>query len=130
MDNVKQEPQGPANSFCAQVPQERKIFEGEAINLLEAETGNPAGGHAHSLGIEIKWQNGPLNRGIDRHPPNGAFVENVIGAAIQRLEFCQTSKFWCDENKVALQSLYAALGALKLRTKNRESRGIEGTHRF
>ena len=102
----------------------------DCVNNMDGE--NPTGGNCAGIGLNIQWQNGPRynekTKTLDEK--NGAFVEDVISAAIQRLEFFQTSKFWCDENKVALQSLYAALGALKLRTKNRESRGIEGTHRF
>ena len=47
------------------------------------ENGNPAGGVSTGKGLTISWQNGPLGRiGTDeRSEPNGAFVEDVVGAA-------------------------------------------------
>ena len=90
--------------------------------------GNPAGGFVAGIGMNITWQNGPLGTGLSRKPPNGAFVETVIKAAAQRLEFYQGSKFNCTENDIALQCLNAALDTLNNRTKSREDRGVEGTH--
>lgn len=90
--------------------------------------GNPAGGCAFGDGFAISWQNGPLGRGVDRKSPNGAFVENVIAAVINRIEFYQASKFACKENDVALENLKAAAKILDERTKNRETRQVEGLH--
>ncbi len=87
--------------------------------------GNPAGGSTSSFGIEIEWQDGPLN---DRKEPNGAFVEGVIQAAIGRLQHYQGSKFSCRENAIALTHLETALLWLQKRTEDREARGVEGTH--
>ena len=92
------------------------------------DDGNPAGGSTYATGVRIIWQNGPLGRGPDRKEPNGAFVEDVIRAAINRLEFYESSKFRCDENEKALQHLRAALAALEARTADREAMGVEGTH--
>ena len=92
---------------------------------------NPAGGHVTGTGIEITWQNGPLGRGKKRKKPNGAFVEDVIDAAKQRIDFYQTAqdgKFACKENEEALGHLKQALAVLDLRTKKREAREVEGTH--
>ncbi len=91
-------------------------------------SGNPAGGITIGTGISISWQSGPLGRGDDRKQPNGAFVEGVIAAAIGRLEFYQTSKFACEENANALLALQGALTVLQKRTRDREGRGVEGTH--
>ena len=91
--------------------------------------GNPAGGRSHGGGIEIKWQDGPLGRGDERQQPNGAFVEGVIEAALERLKFYQGSKFKCEENACAISSLENALIWLDHRTKDRESRGVEGMHK-
>lgn len=90
--------------------------------------GNPAGGLTTGTGIRIDWQDGPLGRGPDRKEPNGAFVEDVIRAAIGRLRFYQESKFKCRENALALTKLEEALLWLQSRTANREARGVEGTH--
>jgi len=95
------------------------------------ENGNPSGGFTDGTGIRIKWQNGPLGRGKDRKEPNGAFVEDVIRAAIGRVQFYQTAskgKFSCRENAIALTHLETALLWLEKRTADREAREVEGTH--
>jgi len=89
--------------------------------------GNPAGGSVMGVGISINWQDGPLGRGDDRKVPNGAFVETVISAVIQRIEHYQT-KFPCRENAIALTHLETANLWLNKRTQDREERGVEGTH--
>ena len=63
-----------------------------------------------------------------RREPNGAFVEDIIAAAIGRIDFYQHSEFRCHENAMALVSLEAAAAWLDHRTKSREARGVEGTH--
>lgn len=98
-----------------------------AENWLDAN-GNPAGGVATSRGMTISWQNGPLGRSSDRREPNGAFVEDVIFAAAERIRFYQSTKFACNENAEALQYLESAMDALQSRTANREARQVEGTH--
>ena len=92
------------------------------------EDGAPAGGSVKGTGIDIRWQSGPLGRDPDRMAPNGAFVEGVIAAAIQRLEYYQESQFRCRENALAITSLEVAKMWLEKRTRDRESRGVEGTH--
>lgn len=91
--------------------------------------GNPSGGFVSGTGIDIRWQNGPLGRGEDRQEPNGAFVEGVIQAAIQRLEYYQSSQFKCRENALAITKLEEALLWLGERTRKREERQVEGTHK-
>ena len=109
--------------------------------------GNPAGGATFGNGFAISWQNGPLGRhaevcvppnaagyggrcapGCTRHDPNGAFVEDIVHAAIHRLEFYQGGKFKCEENQYALFHLKKALALLNQRTADRETRKVEGTH--
>lgn len=92
------------------------------------ENDNPAGGFVEGVGLRIDWQNGPLNRGEDRLEPNGCFVETVINAAIQRLEYYNESKFRCRENSLAITHLQEALHWLQHRTADREKRQVEGTH--
>lgn len=90
--------------------------------------GNPAGGYFRVTGLEVQWQDGPLRvDGVERLR-NGAFVEDVIDAAIGRIEFYQESRFHCLENAVALGHLIAAREVLQERTRAREDRGVEGTH--
>ena len=93
--------------------------------------GNPTGGVVVGTGFTISWQDGPLGRGEDRKEPNGAFVEDVIGAAMQRLRFYQAAtygRYACEENEVAIKHLETALFVLGIRTGRREARGVEGTH--
>ncbi len=90
--------------------------------------GNPAGGETEGTGIKIRWQRGPLGRDEGRQEPNGAFVEGVIAAAIDRLQHYQASKFQCNENGRAIMHLERALEELDNRTADREARSVEGTH--
>src|SRR2546429_812978 len=90
--------------------------------------GNPAGGRFLATGIDITWQNGPLREpGHGFKTPNGAFVETVIFAALQRIQSYQESKFKCHENAIAITKLEEALHWLHARTEAREARGVEGT---
>lgn len=90
----------------------------------------PAGGTSSGRGFCISWQNGPLGQmgTTERREPNGAFVEDVIQAVIGRLLFYQGSEFACQANADALEALNMAAEALDRRTKDREQRGVEGTH--
>lgn len=106
------------------------------IGKIESEhrtdaRGKPAGGTSRATGIEIEWQNGPLvdPETGERREPNGAFVENVILIAIDRLRYYQSTEFVCRENALALTKLEEALHWLQTRTADREARGVEGTHR-
>lgn len=90
--------------------------------------GNPAGGATFGTGFAISWQNGPLGRGDDRKAPNGAFVEDIIAAARDRILYYENSRFACPENRQAVGFLSAALDALNARTQAREARAVEGTH--
>ena len=90
--------------------------------------GNPCGGTVTATGLSIQWQNGPLGRTPYRKEPNGAFVETVIAAVIQRIQYYQDSKFNCRENALAITKLEEALHWLESRTREREGREVEGTH--
>ncbi len=92
------------------------------------EKGNPAGGTVTGIGLDIRWQDGPLGRGEERNEPNGCFVETVIAASISRLDHYQESRFACQENAAALSCLRRALAILNERTAERERRAVEGTH--
>lgn len=94
--------------------------------------GNPAGGISTGKGFTISWQNGPIPRddsGNPTRPSNGAFVEDVIQAAIGRIEFYQYSPFACPENADALAALKQAAQRLDDRTKDRLARRVEGSHK-
>lgn len=101
----------------------------EAVNHLDPE-GRPAGGHVNGTGITIRWQNGPLREQGSDTPaePNGAFVETVIAAVIQRIEHYNSTQFRCRENSLAITKLEEALHWLDSRTQRRLAEGVEGTH--
>jgi len=103
----------------------RQVIKGDHFNDAN---GNPAGGTTTGLGISISWQNGPLAVDGVRREPTGAFVEGVIAAAIDRIEYYQQSRFASDYNARALDHLRDALAALDARTRDREQRGVEGSH--
>jgi hypothetical protein len=88
----------------------------------------PEGGQTFGNGFAIAWQRGPLGKEAERKEPNGAFVDDIIAAAMDRLEFYQRSKFRCEENGAAINYLKGALAILKRRTERRETQGVEGTH--
>lgn len=104
------------------------LAEYAADNFTDPD-GNPTGGSVSGTGLLIEWQNGPLGRGADRKDPNGAFVETVIDAARQRIQFYQDSKFKCRENAIAITKLEEALLWLNKRTSDREKRQVEGLHK-
>lgn len=101
------------------------------INNFVDENENPAGGGVSGKGLEILWQAGPLGRGDERMEPTGAFVETVLSAVLQRIEFYQVvsnGKFKCRENAIAITKIEEALLWLDKRTRDREARQVEGTH--
>ena len=103
------------------------------LDIFDAENNtdtnkHPTGGFVSGTGLNIDWQDGPLGRGKDRKEPNGAFVETVIAAAKQRIEFYQESEFACRQNAQAIIALQDALDLLNNRTKEREERQVEGEH--
>jgi hypothetical protein len=110
--------------------------------LLEADDRNPDNGNAsHEYRINyyeksragdysvpslqtLSFQNGPIGEvGV-----NGVTNEVLLAIVIDRLEGFQSSKFACEENERALEHCKDALAALEDRTRNREARGVEGTH--
>ncbi len=92
------------------------------------ENGNPTGGSAYAIGIDIRWQDGPLGNPPNMEKHNGAFVEGVLQAALGRLQFFQASKFACRENAIAITKIEEALHWLDHRTADRKARNVEGTH--
>lgn len=107
-----------------------KGFEMFVSNHFTDADGNLAGGNTYGTGFAIGWQHGPLKdpETGERKEPTGAFVENVIEAAIDRIEFYQDSKFASGYNETALEYLRKAVDSLNARTRDREQRGVEGTH--
>lgn len=96
---------------------------------FKTDEGYPNGGWAAGVGFDIKWQKGPLvdPETNERLRPNGAFVETLLKAVKQRIEFYQDSPFNCEENARAISHIEAAIQALNDRTARRTEEGTEGT---
>ncbi|HEY1900744.1 MAG TPA: hypothetical protein VGG49_13230 [Steroidobacteraceae bacterium] len=72
----------------------------------------------------ILFQNGPIGEvGV-----NGITHEALLAILIDRLEAFQAGKFASTYNGEALVNLKNAQYALHARTKERQNRGVEGTH--
>ena len=90
-------------------------------DIVHKEEGKP-----DSFLATIRFQDGPIKEaGI-----NGVMDENLIAIVIDRLRGFQSGKFSTRENAIALTKLEEALMWLKERTRGRESRGVEGTHKI
>lgn len=112
-----------------------------AVNAVD-EDGNPTGGNvqlhldgAPAPALVINWQDGPRGTGATAadgspvlSPPNGAFVEDAIWAALQRLEYFNAGKYRDRANSMAITHLEQALQALKDRQLERSARNVEGKH--
>lgn len=95
------------------------------MNLTHHFVSCPSGGTTTATGLNISWQDGPIENGT----PNGATLEVVIQAAIDRLEFFQDSKFKCQENQDTINHLKAALAAMEARRQRRLRAGTENTYK-
>lgn len=72
----------------------------------------------------LHFQSGPIKEaGV-----NGVTNEVLIAIVTDRLRSFQASKYACRENALALTKLEEALHWLHTRTREREARGVEGTH--
>ena len=98
---------------------------------------NPAGGFSSGDYFAISWQNGPLGRigTADRREPNGAFVETVLQAIIDRAQLLldyPPHRFISENMKSDgvkfVAHLRKANEILDSRTKRRAKAGTEGTH--
>lgn len=73
---------------------------------------------------EIIFQNGPiLEVGV-----NGISNEALLSVVEDRLIGFQSGEFACDDNATALMYLQMSMDKLLQRTRDRMSRGVEGTH--
>lgn len=88
----------------------------------------PAGGCATGPGLAIVWQDGPRGKNDDGTlgPATGAFVEDALVAAKQRLEFFQFTQYAHDDNAAAINYISLAIEALARRAKERAERGVLG----
>lgn len=74
----------------------------------------------------IKFQNGPIKEaGV-----NGCYNEDLLVIVLDRLNGFQNSDFKCRENAIAITKIEEALMWLNKRTRDRQNRGVEGTHQI
>jgi len=88
----------------------------------------PQSGYVTGPGLTVVWQDGPRAKQTDGSlaTANGAFVEDVLLAAKERLAFFQSTKFNHPANDEAITYIEKALESLNSRAKNRESQGKLG----
>lgn len=89
-----------------------------ALTIMAAAGGGPVAEE------RIRFQNGP----IKEVGTNGLTHESLIAVLIDRMEGFQSGPFANDCNERALEHLRGAQDALLSRTREREARGVEGTH--
>lgn len=92
----------------------------ESVFFIDVE-GHPTGGFSDGGGFHIDWQNGALEA-------NGALMEDVIEAVLQRLRWYQTTSFSCRENALAITDFESGVNWLRRRTLNRRRRGVQGKY--
>lgn len=86
-----------------------------------AKTGEPQSGRINVL---VEFQSGPIQEtGV-----NGVSNESLLAIVEDRLLGFQSGEFACRENALALTKLQEALMWLHKRTRDRVSRGVEGTN--
>lgn len=99
------------------------------VNGFDSGT-NPSDPHKEAAGVAthamILFQNGPIaEAGV-----NGVTHEVLLAIVADRLRSFQSGPYACDENRAALEHVEAAQRWLHERTKERVSRGVEGTHKL
>lgn len=79
----------------------------------------------NAKGLRIEFQKGPL--GDTGGVPNGLSNESLLAIVTDRLEGFQSGQFACEDNEIALGHVQDAMYWLQKRTRERMSRGVEGT---
>lgn len=95
--------------------------------VTEAD-GTDVKGHKYYIqsgiyGTLIDFQHGPVKEvGV-----NGMTSEALLAVLIHRTEVLN-SRFPCEENELAIESMKGALALFNLRTERRKARGVADTH--
>lgn len=93
--------------------------------LIYADESKVTLGDGVTVSAIINFQNGPIKEaGV-----NGLSNEALLAVVIDRLQCFQNGPFKCRENALALTKLEEAMHWLHHRTREREQRGVEGTHK-
>lgn len=91
----------------------------DTVSLYETEPKSPFGGAVFGNGFTIVWRS--MNN------PNGATMEAIIRAMMERLNRFQQGPLPSEYNQRALQYLHMALEMMEKRTEDRKQRNVEGT---
>jgi hypothetical protein len=94
------------------------------------------GGASHVYKIEVEPEDGepliwviPFQKGaIKEVGYNGLSTAALLTVLIDHMGAFQRGPYACEENEIALAGLKMALTSMKLRTRRRQARGVEGTH--
>jgi len=92
---------------------------------FQTPDGHHDGGVACGIGFTIAWQKGPVSSAVQR---NGAFLEDVLIACLDELEFHQQGPFANEYNAKAIQTLTDTIKTLQARIQDRNERGVLGTN--
>ena len=100
----------------------RVVSEGGVSEGVLTENGLSEG----SFGVScyVSFQNGPL----DEYGDNGISNEALLAIVEDRLKGFQSGEYSCRENEIALTKIQEAMHWLHHRTRERMSRGVEGTN--
>ena len=89
-------------------------------------TMQPPGAKVEQSAITIRWQDGIVDPDVGQ---NGAFIEDVLEAARQRLRFFNSmDQTRCRENSLAITKIEEALQWLDWRTRQRIIHDVENTY--
>jgi hypothetical protein len=106
------------------------------VHILADEHGHGGASHRYEIVIHsgpgadqvttqvITFQDGPIKEvGV-----NGTTHEVLLAILADRLRSFQAGPYADDRNKMALAHVLEAAAELNARTRERETRGVEGTH--
>jgi hypothetical protein len=101
------------------------------------EPGNGGASHEYRIsGLKGPLKNDPIptidirfqKRPIQEVGLNGISEESLLAILMDRLEGFQNGPYKCHSNELGLLHLKQAMRHSKARTKDRQARGVEGTH--
>lgn len=91
---------------------------------IDGPTREIGGESAPAFRCDVRFQNGPIKEsGV-----NGITQEALLAVVEDRLASFQAGPFACRENAIALTKVQEAMLWLHKRTRDRQARGVEGTH--
>ncbi len=99
-----------------------------SINVASRFANDIAVADRNAFPVCLFFQNGPIDP--VRKLVNGLTHEALLAILADRLTGFQAGPYACDDNALALAHIEAAQACLQRRTRERMSRGVEGTHQL